>query len=325
MRLLVLGGTRFIGDRIVRAAQRRGDEVTIVHRGSTEPADDPAAHGTHIHTDRADFALISAQVRALRPDAVIDTCAMTRADAESVLPHLPDVPVILLSSMDVYRAYELLLADEGGQPVPITEDSELRRGRYPLRGHVEGHDDYDKLDVEPAYLARGGTVLRLGAIYGERDPQRREEFILRRVRAGRKRIPVGAGTWLWTRGYVADVASAVLAALAAPAAAAGQVFNVGELATDTMREYAQRILRSTGYDAELVTVPDGDVPADLAVTRSVAQDFLCDSGKLARTLSWRPTDPELAAGRSVRWHLAHPPPESADADFTADDHALAGR
>lgn len=130
--------------------------------------------------------------------------------------------------------------------------------------------------------------------------------------------------WLWTRGYVADVASAVLAALAAPAAAAGQVFNVGELATDTMREYAQRILRSAGWEAELVTVPDEDVPADLAVTRSVAQDFLCDSGKLARTLGWRPADPELSVGRSVRWHLAHPP-ESAGADFTPDDRALAGR
>ena len=329
MRLLVLGGTRFIGDRIVRAAQRRGDEVTIVHRGSTEPADEPAddalaGHGTHIHTDRADFSAISAQARALRPDAVIDTCAMTRADADSVLPYLPEVPIILLSSMDVYRAYELLLADEGGQPVPITEDADVRAGRYPLRGRIEGHDDYDKLDVEPAYLARGGTVLRLGAIYGERDPQRREEFILRRVRAGRKRIPVGAGTWLWTRGYVADVASAVLAALDAPAAAAGQVFNIGELATDTMREYAQRILRSAGSDAELVTVPDENVPADLAVTRSVAQQFLCDSGKLARTLGWQPADPELSVGRSVRWHLAHPP-EPADADFTPDDRALAGR
>ena len=130
----------------------------------------------------------------------------------------------------------------------------------------QGHDDYDKLDVEPAYLAQGAAVLRLGAIYGARDPQRREEFILRRVGAGRKRIPVGAGTWLWTRGYVAD----------------------------------------------------------LAVTRSVAQDFLCDSGKLARTLGWRPAELELSVGRSVRWHLAHRP-ESADADFTPDDRALAGR
>lgn len=319
MRLLVLGGTRFIGERIVREARQRGDEVILMHRGSTEPDDET---GTHIHADRANFADVAQQVRALRPDAVVDTLAMTRADADAVLPYLPDVPLVLLSSMDVYRAYELLLADEGGQPVPITEDAEVRRGRYPLRGHADGRDDYDKLDVEPGYLARGGTVLRLAAIYGERDPQRREEFVLCRVRAGRKRIPVGAGTWLWTRGYVGDVASAVLATLDSPGPVAGQVFNVGDLSTDTMCDYTRRILRAADHDAELVTVPDQDVPTDLKVTASTAQHFLCDSGKLARTLGWRPADPEASIGRSVRWHLAHPP-ESADTDFSADDRALA--
>lgn len=319
MRLLILGGTRFIGERIVREARRRGDEIVLVHRGTAEPDGET---GTHIHADRADFADVAQQVRVLRPDAVIDTCAMTRADADAVLPHLPDIPLILLSSMDVYRAYELLLDDEGGQSVPITEDAEVRRGRYPLRGHIDGHDDYDKLDVEPGYLARGGTVLRLAAIYGERDPQRREEFILRRVRAGRERIPVGAGTWLWTRGYVGDVASAVLAALDSPGAAAWQVFNVGDLSTDTMRDYARRILLAAGHDAELVTVPDEDVPTDLELTKSTAQQFLCDSGKLARTLGWHPADSAASISQSVRWHLAHPP-ESADTDFSADDRALA--
>ena len=95
------------------------------------------------------------------------------------------------------------------------------------------------------------------------------------------------------------MASAVLAALDAPAVAAGQVFNVGELTTDTMREYAQRIVRSAGCDAELVTVPDEDVPADLAMTRGAAQHFLCDSGKLVRTLGWRPADTELSASRDA--------------------------
>jgi nucleoside-diphosphate-sugar epimerase len=360
MRLLLLGGTRFIGDRIVREALGRGDEVIVVHRGVTEPDDVPGSGAlTHLHVDRAHFAEISGQVRALRPDAVIDTRALTRADADAVLPHLPDVPLVLLSSMDVYRAYELLLADRTDQPgrsvgvgrevgrgrlagetrsgkpgrsvgvgwsgkhcqpVPVAEDGELRRGRYPLRGMIDGRDDYEKLDVEPGYLARGGTVLRLAAIYGERDPQRREEFILRRVRAGRTRIPVGAGTFLWTRGYVGDVASAVLAVLDSPAAAAGEIFNVGDLATDTMRDYARRILAAAGHEAELVTVPDSVVPADLDITRATAQHLLCDCGKLARALGWRPGDAGDSIIRSVRWHLANPP--TAAADFADDDQAL---
>jgi len=71
----------------------------------------------------------------------------------------------------------------------------VRSGRYPLRDLVPAlGEDYDKLDVEPLYLARGGTALRLSLIYGEHDRLRREEFVLRRVRAGRRRIPFGAGT-----------------------------------------------------------------------------------------------------------------------------------
>src|SRR5690348_17512580 len=51
---------------------------------------------------------------------------MTRDDALAVLPHLPDTNLVLLSSIDVYRAYELLLAGQGGEPVPITEESPVR-------------------------------------------------------------------------------------------------------------------------------------------------------------------------------------------------------
>ena len=292
----------------------------LVHRGVTEPGDEDGP--VHLHVGRAGFPGIAGQVRALRPDAVVDTCAMTRADADAVLPHLPGVPVVLLSSMDVYRAYELLLADEGGAPVPIAEDGELRQGRYPLSGIIDGCDDYDKLDVEPGYLARGGTVLRLGAVYGERDPQRREEFILRRVRAGRTRIPVGAGNWLWTRAYVGDVARAVLAALDNPGAAAGEVFNVGDPTADTIRDHARRILAAAGHEAELVTVPDSAVPPDLQITRATAQHFLCDCGKLGRVLGWKPDDMTGSIIRSVTWHLSNPP-SAAPPDFAPDDRALA--
>jgi nucleoside-diphosphate-sugar epimerase len=159
-------------------------------------------------------------------------------------------------------------------------------------------------------------------IYGEHDGQRREEFILRRVRAGRRRIPVGAGTSLATRCYVGDVAAAVLAALDHPAAATGQVFNVGDLLTDTVRDYARRILAAAGYEAELVTVPEDVVPGDMEATKSVAQHFLVDSRKAMDRLGWRPTDPAQTIPVSVRWHLAHPP-DDPDQDFSPDDRALA--
>ena len=318
MRVMMIGGTKFIGRRITEELLARGDEVTVVHRGETEPGDLPDC--AHLHTDRQNFADLAAEVSALRPDAVVDTLAMSRADVDAVLPYLPDARLVVLSSADVYRAFELLDSPVGGVPVPITEESPVRQGRYQYRGKIPGLDDYDKLDVEPLYTERGGTVLRLGFIYGEHDPQRREEFILRRVRAGRRRIPVGPGFLLLSRCYVGDVASAVLATLDTDAAR-GQVLNIVEGASGTVVDWARQILGAAGHDAELVTVPDADLPDDMDLTKNYAQHLLFDSRKAQALLGWRPGPPEAGIAASVRWHLANPPDDS-EPDFTADDRAL---
>jgi nucleoside-diphosphate-sugar epimerase len=108
MRVLILGGTLFIGRRIALELLARGDDVMVVHRGQTETAE--LSGCAHVHVPRTALAEVAGQLHAWRPDAVIDTRAMTAADASAVLPHLPDAHLMLLSSIDVYRAYELLLA-----------------------------------------------------------------------------------------------------------------------------------------------------------------------------------------------------------------------
>ena len=155
----------------------------------------------------------------------------------------------------------------------------------------------------------------------EHDPQRREEFILRRVRAGRGSIPVGPGTWLWIRCYVGDVATAVLAAIANPAAS-GQVLNIGEPVTRSMLGWARQSLAAADHQARLVRVPDAVLPADLWVTHGYPQHLLADSRTAMDLLGWRPADPEQAIRRSVRWHLAHPP-GGPEPGFAEDDRALA--
>jgi nucleoside-diphosphate-sugar epimerase len=321
MRVLVLGGTQFIGRRIAEDLLARGDEVTVVHRGLAEPASLAACR--HLHAERQSFGEVADQVAAIRPDAIIETYAGSAAEAAAVLPRLPDAPLVMLSSMDVYRAFELVNAGEEGEPVPITEESPVRLGRYPYRGKLDGQDDYEKLDAEPQYLDRGGVVLRLGMIYGEHDPQRREEFVLRRVRAGRRRIPVGPGSWLWSRCYVGDVASAVLAA-AVCQGAAGQVFNIGEPGSRSMLGWIRQILAAAGHEAELVAVPEDRLPGDMWPTRGHRQHLLFDCRKAMDLLGWRPAPAEEGIARSVRWHLANPPPDASD-DFAADDSAIAGQ
>jgi nucleoside-diphosphate-sugar epimerase len=222
--------------------------------------------------------------------------------------------------MDVYRAYGGLHAGRATDPVPIDETSAVREERYPYRGQIPGMDDYEKLDVEEVYLSRGATVLRLPMVYGPHDGQRREEFVLRRVRAGRDRIPIGSGAWVGTKGFVADVARGIR--LAIESDVTGAIFNLGETRTYPMSLWAQMILDAADSGAELVRVPDDKLPDDLGLTGLVAQHLLVDSSKARRTLGWTDTDPTEALRTSVAWHLANPPDQASE-DFDADDNALA--
>jgi nucleoside-diphosphate-sugar epimerase len=186
---------------------------------------------------------------------------------------------------------------------------------------MPGMEQYDKLDVEDVYLAVGATSFRLPMVYGEHDYQRREEFILRRLRAGRTRIPFGSGQWLTCRGYVRDIARGVRLALQAPAAV-GQVMNLCEDRTYSMGMWSRMILDAAGSIAELVQVPDDLLPEDLKATGTMPQHILASARKARAMLGWTTSDPTEALRATVSWHLANPPVD-ADADFAPDDLALA--
>ena len=319
MRVLVLGGTRFIGRAVVARLAANGHEVTLVHRGRSEPADLPDVR--HLHIPRAEWPAQAAALRAVRPDVVIDSRALSRQDARAALAAVPDAHLVVLSSQDVYRAFASLQHGDETDPVPITETAPLREDRYPYP-EMDDLQDYSKLDVEEEYAVRGAAILRLPAVYGAHDSQRREEFILRRLRARRDRIPVGHGNLLWTRGYVDDVAAGICAA-ALDSSTSGQVFNLGEATSWSVRQWAARIIEVAGADAELVKVPEPLLPQDMQLTSTaMRQHVLVSSAKARAWFGYGDTDAMVALRASVAWHLANPPAEW-DADFSSDDAALA--
>jgi nucleoside-diphosphate-sugar epimerase len=210
MRVVVVGGTRFFGRAVLWELVGSGHELLLVHRGVHEPEDLPDV--PHLHGHRRDLAGQGPELRSFRPEAVVDLCAMTGDDAEGVLEAVgTGVRLLVAPSIDVYRAYASVMSGVVTDTVPLDEQAP-RTGPPPDRDYVAPGFDYDparyeKLDAEAAYLARAGTVCRLPMIYGEHDYKHLEEFILRRVRAGRERIPVGRATWLWSRGQAPDLAA----------------------------------------------------------------------------------------------------------------------
>jgi nucleoside-diphosphate-sugar epimerase len=275
----------------------------------------------HLHSDRPGLASHREEIASFKPEAAIDCRALTRADAEQALEATPkDVRWVVISSLDVYRAFGAVNNHQETDPVPLDEESPVRPERYPYRGKMPGMDQYDKLDVEEIYLPKGATVVRLPMVYGEHDYQLREEFILRRVRAGRSRIPFGSGQWLTCRGYVRDIARGVELALEDPAAA-GQIFNLCEDRTYSVRMWARMILEAAGSTAELVQVADSALPEDLELTGAMSQHIAATARKARTLLGWTTSDPWETLRTTVLWHLANPP-ANPDPDFTADDRAL---
>ncbi len=320
-RVVVLGGTRFIGRAIVAELVSCKHDLLVVHRGHHEPPDLPKVE--HLHVDRLELPTVRDALKAFSADAVIDAYALTRTEAVQTIDVLPpEARLIVLSSSDVYRAYSSLQGGIETDPVPLDETAPLRTERYPSRGKREQLQDYEKLDVEEVYAPRNAIICRLPAVYGEHDYQRREEFILRRVRANRPRIPIGSGNLLFSRGYVGDIARGVRQALESEAAR-GQVFNFAEARTWSIALLARRILEAAGSSAELAPVKDESLlPADLEITRTARQHLLISSNKARSLLGWRDTEPEEALRRTVSWHLEHPPGD-ADPNFEADERALA--
>jgi nucleoside-diphosphate-sugar epimerase len=314
MQVVVLGGTRFIGRAVVASLVGAGHEVTVVHRGLAEPAD--LAPVDHVHLDR--LALTGQHLPA-DVDAVVDVSAESGRQAAVAIAATPGAGRrIVLSSGDVYRAFSSLHGGVVTDPVPITDESPLRTERnLPATGGCEN------LDVEEEYLPTGAVVLRLGAVYGPYDYQYRHEPVLRRLRAGRTRIPVGVGTFLFSHVFVDDVARAVLLALTADGLH-GRAFNVVEPVTCSAELLIRRTVAAAdgALGTELMRVPDRVLPPDLRLTRAVGQHLLMSGNQFTVATGWHASDPDEALRRSVRWHLDHPPPD-ASGDFSADDAALA--
>src|SRR5438128_8503235 len=113
MRVLIIGGTAFIGAETARQLSAGGHEVTVLHRGKTKGDLPEAVRHLHIPQpwprigDRSYFAGLAREFRRLAPEVVIDMMALTEADARHLLEAFRGIAgrVVVISSQDVYRAY----------------------------------------------------------------------------------------------------------------------------------------------------------------------------------------------------------------------------
>ena len=180
MKLLILGGTKFLGRHLAEMALARGDEVTLVHRGQTGTSLFPQAQ--HLICDR-NLGLTAAVNAAPRKgwDACIDTSAyfprQVRLAAAALDAHIGRY--VFVSTISVYSTFAEPGMSEDA-PTAVLPDSNVE---------VVDGDTYGglkRLCEEAALSAFGARCLiaRPGLIVGPSDPTGRFTYWPQRIARG---------------------------------------------------------------------------------------------------------------------------------------------
>ena len=177
MRLLVLGGTHFLGRHVATAALERGHDVATFTRGiSGEPPEGARA----LRGDRDDPAALPKALDGWAPELVVDTSCQTRAAAGNAAAVLGGVQgYAFVSSLNAYRNWPPgPIGPEEGEPTWDTEDDEYG----PNKAFAEREIG--------AAVGEGFLTARAGLIIGPYDPIYRLGWWLDRIaRGGRVVVP----------------------------------------------------------------------------------------------------------------------------------------
>lgn len=176
MKILIIGGTQFLGRHLTEAALKAGHEVTLFNRGSTNPDLFPQAE--HLKGDR-DGGL--AVLDGRKWDVAIDTCGYVPRLVKASTEKLADAVehYTFISTISVYSDPTISGMDESG-PVATLVDETTEK--------VDG-ETYGGLKVlceQAAEAIMPGRVLhvRSGLIVGPHDPTDRFTYWPTRMQAG---------------------------------------------------------------------------------------------------------------------------------------------
>jgi 2'-hydroxyisoflavone reductase len=176
VKILIIGGTIFLGRHLVDAAQERGHEVTLFNRGQHHPELFPAVEKLRGDRDGGLDALSGREW-----DAVIDTCGsvprVVRASAELLAEAVGHYTFI--STMSVYADLAAPGSNESS-PVGTIADETVEDPTGPNYGPLKALCEQA---VEAAMPGRS-LIIRPGLIVGPHDPSNRFTYWPHRVAMG---------------------------------------------------------------------------------------------------------------------------------------------
>ncbi|HZT33869.1 MAG TPA: SDR family oxidoreductase [Bryobacteraceae bacterium] len=320
MKVLVIGGTLFIGRLLVEELLKAGHSVAVLHR---KPTHDLGRRVQGLVADRNDAASLKEVLAGRRFDVVFDNVydwerGTTAAQVEATVHACGDrlTRYIFMSSVAAY-----------GDGLNHYEGDPLAPDQHP-DPYVRNKAMSERM-LFRLHQRRGLPVVtfRPPFVYGPRNPFYREAFFWDRLRAGRPVILPGDGYRLMQFVYVKDLVEACREAMENPAAV-GEAFNIGSERPVTQADLLRALAKAAGVEPQIVRIPREVIsqgggnpmgePAyfghyfDLPpITENVT--------KVARVLGIRPTPFERGLKETYRWYVRQP---KRSVDFAFEDRLL---
>ena len=246
MKILILGGTQFIGRHLVQSTLAGGHEVTLFNRGKTGPELFPTTEKLIGNRDN--------DLNALRGrvwDAVLDVTGYLPAQVNASVQMLANAVdrYVFISTVMVLADFRIAGQDETA-PLALTPDPPPKNGTGDVYGWRKAHCEKA---VEAGFTGRA-LVIRPGFVVGPHDHTDRFTSWVRRIRRGGEMLAPGGPEGPLQFIDVRDLAAFVLHALESGQATA---YNVtGPLGSLTWGSFFSRSNFCLGAETDLTWVSD---------------------------------------------------------------------
>jgi 2'-hydroxyisoflavone reductase len=321
MRILVIGGTRFMGRDLVERLVAGGHDVSVLHRQAGHDLGDDVGN---LQADRNDLDAVGRLLGTHDFEAVFDfaydwdngtTAEHVAGAARSCTDALQRY--VFMSSIAVYgggtdaREDEPLAPDDHYNPY-VRHKATTERALF--RMHEE--TGFPVVTFRPPF------------VHGPRQPFYREQFFWDRMLDDRPIILPDGGATPMEWAFAPDVADACVRALEVPAAA-GEAFNVAHAEPTTQRTFVEALARAAGVVPTLVSMSRAAIRAagGNPFTRRLYFGEVLDVpahgsviDKAARVLGFTPTPLDAALRTTFEWYVTQP---RRAVDYTFEDRLLA--
>ncbi|WAL58842.1 NAD-dependent epimerase/dehydratase family protein [Thermocoleostomius sinensis] len=308
MRILMMGGTRFIGVYLTRLLYHQDHEVVLFNRGN-RPA--PIEGIEQIQGDRTDADDLKAKLAAQSFDAIFDNNGRELSDTQPLVELFQDKiqHFVYVSSAGVYLKSDQMPHVEGD---PVDPNSR-HKGKFETEQYLQ-EQGVPFTSVRPVY------------IYGPQNYNDLEAWFFDRIVRDRP-IPIpGNGLHLTQFGHVQDLAAA-MAAVLGNRRAVGQIYNLSGDRSVTFDGLARACAVAAGKDPDTLKLVHYDPKAfDFGKRKAFplrVQHFFTDIHKAQKDLYWQPEFDLISGLRdSFENDYLSTGRDKVEVDFSVDDEIL---